>query len=189
MKNHLIFDVESLGLHGPSFAFGYTVWNSKCEEVERGLSWCHPSDVYGNLSKESQDRARPGHKWIKENCTPSLEHPHSLQPEPTHDTPQQIRETFWNLRQKWKDATWWADCLWPVEANFLSACIEDDFLSREWSGLFPFYEIASVALVSGLDPIEFPRLAEELPVHNPYQDSLNSARKLFTAFERLDLPF
>lgn len=88
---------------------------------------------------------------------------------------------------QWKqDSTAWADCGWPVEANFLSACVKDDWGDRCWQGPYPLMEIATVLQMAGLDPLgKYDRQPDEMPVHDPTSDARQSGRMLFEAMQKI----
>lgn len=160
---HMVFDVESIGLHGEAFAVGYVVMEDDGEIIDVGSYSCPPDAARGNA--ESRE-------WVKANIPPL---------HPTHETPADIRRVFWSAYRTYKSypATLWADCAWPVEARFLIACIEDDHANREWAGPYPLHEIATLALARGIDPLAtYERLPDELPQHNPLCDARQSARLL-----------
>ncbi len=95
-----------------------------------------------------------------------------------------VRAAFWRRWICWKEqgAVLAADCAWPVEARFLMACVEDSLLEREWQGPYPLIDIGSVLLAKELDPVAtFSRLPDEVPIHNPLKDAIQSARILLTA--------
>ena len=72
-----------------------------------------------------------------------------------------------------------ADCAWPVEANFLSACVKLNHKEREWQGPYPLHDLASVLLALGADALAVTeRLPDELPAHHPLMDARQSARQL-----------
>ena len=78
-----------------------------------------------------------------------------------------------------------AECLWPVEARFLSACIADD-ARRLPTAPYPIHEIASVMLSAGMDPMgTYERTPSEMPRHNPLADARQSARLLVEALARI----
>lgn len=163
----LVFDVESIGLHGEGFAVGWVVVTDAGREVASGFLGCNPDNAKG----DDDDRA-----WITENVLPHL-------PELSYDTPVAIRLGFWYMMKSWKveypDLQIYADCAWPVEARFLIDCVNDNKQERKWEGPYPLHDIASVFLAKGIDPLgTFPRLASELPAHNPLNDARQSARIL-----------
>ena len=70
-----------------------------------------------------------------------------------------------------------SDCGWPVEANFLSACVADYPEVRAWLGPYPLVDVSAVVQRAGFDPAEATeRYPSELPVHNPVCDARLSAR-------------
>lgn len=105
--NYLVFDVESIGLHGEGFAVGWVIIDESLKEYESGYLAC-PAEV-----------ARGTHEdflWVQENVLPHL-------PEPTEISPNRVRQKFWDKWLEVKDSvSLFADCGWPVEDNFLSAC-------------------------------------------------------------------
>jgi len=149
----LIFDVESVGLHGEGFAFGM-VYVENGEITEEALAWCHPNEADGNPA---------GRQWVAENVVPLLVKATGT---PTHGTPRDLRDEFWTL---WRGAAekyqaqLMADVCWPVEANWLSACIRDDAIAREWLGPYPLLD-AGTLRAAGLATA-----AED--VHDPLEDA------------------
>lgn len=166
-KNYpiMVFDVESIGLHGEGFAVGYVVLvNGK--EVECDLFACPPNRAIGRASD---------FRWVKENI-PALS---ANSPDPFT-----IREKFFRCWEKWKaeGALLAADCGWPVEARFLCACVDALPEERRFAGPYPFMEISSVMIAAGLDPMKrYARRKNERPVHNPLADARQSARLLLKA--------
>ena len=166
MTKYMVFDVESIGLHGEGFAVGYVVVDGNGVELEACLLHCAPDFATGNGVNR---------RWIEENLP-------ELNPNQGKcDDPAVVRLSFWQAWLKWKErgATLWADCAWPVEARFLARCVDDDIASREWEGPYPLHEIATVALACGRDPlVTLDRLPNELPAHDPLNDARQSARLL-----------
>ena len=161
----LVFDVESIGLHGEGFAFGWVLVVGDSQTME-GRFACPPSAASGH------DAAR---HWVKENIVPV----------PANcETPRQVRDAFWETWQRCKDAgaLLVADCAWPVEARFLAACVDDDPGPREWEGPYPLHDLASIILAKGGDPLATTeRMERELPIHDPLADARQSARLLVEA--------
>lgn len=174
MPKRLVFDVESVGLHGEAFAVGYVVLNSDGVEIGSGAAACPITTALGS----DEDRA-----WVTENV--SLAGCWML------DKPIAVRDWFWPIVQdvKASGGEVWTDCGWPVEANFLSACIADDPEARRWAGPYPLLDVANVLLVAGMDPLgTYPRHANELPAHNALNDARQSARMLREALGRIGTP-
>jgi hypothetical protein len=159
----MVFDCESIGLHGETFAVGYVIIDSSGKELERTCWACYPDEAKG-----SED----GRRWVKENV-PLLERNR------TH--PKYVRGAFWGSWLIWKSrgAVLCADCAWPVEARFLAACVDDNPTTRQLAGPYPLHDLASLRLAAGFDSMATEdRLPHELPVHNPLADALQSARLL-----------
>lgn len=176
MQNFMIFDVESVGLHGEGFAVGYVVVNSDGETLEEGLYICDPDEAQGTPANR---------RWI-DNNVPAMNTPW------VSKSPEGLRTEFWKLWQVWKKrgATLWADCAWPVEARFLAQCVDDAPKVRELGGPYPLHEIATVALLCGCDPlVALDRLPNELPPHNPLNDARQSARVFIAYLRRLGCIF
>lgn len=163
MTYHMVFDVESIGLHGEAFAVGYIVIDDLGNCIEEDMFACDPAQAVG---------ANSDYIWVKSNVLLPI----------TQLSPAYVRDRFWRQWLKWKDqgALLWADCAWPVEARFLMACVDADRHPRNWAGPYPLHEIATLMLAHGLNPLEaLPRLPNELPIHNPLCDARQSARILF----------
>jgi hypothetical protein len=159
----MVFDCESVGLHGETFAVGYVMIDSKGKELERACWACYPDEAKGT---------EDGRRWVKENV-PLLER--------THTGPKYIRGDFWKAWLGWLNdgAVLCANCAWPVESRFLATCVDDNPSTRQWEGPYPLYDLASLRLAAGKYPLATEdRLPHELPVHNPLSDALQSARLL-----------
>jgi len=163
----IIFDVESVGLHGEGFAVGFVVQEDG-KNIASGSCACSADAARGDAS----DR-----KWVAENVTLPAQHvPRS--------SPREVREWFWGVwtRYKAEGAELWTDCGWPVEANFLAACVADEPLGRKWEGPYPLLDVAVMFRAVGWNPLgTYPREDDELPAHNPLNDARQSARLLLTA--------
>lgn len=161
----MVFDVESVGLHGEGFAVGWVVVNGYGNQIQHGLVACNPTLAVGN---------RDGRIWISQNL-PRIE---SLIP---CEWPRDVRSAFWKEWQRWRadGVILVADCAWPVEARFLAACVDDSPVDREWQGPYPLHDLGSILLAAGKDPLQkFPRKENEIPEHNPLADARQSARIL-----------
>jgi hypothetical protein len=171
-KLFMVFDVESIGLHGDGFAVGYVVVDATGKELASARYSCPPDVASGS------DEARA---WVAENI-PSFQ--------PTNTSPPEVRAEFWDDWREWSDkALLFADCLWPVEARFLAQCVDDAPASREWQGPYPFFEIASVLLAAGKNPTDtFERLPTEIPRHDPLADARQSARLLIENLPKATTP-
>jgi hypothetical protein len=180
----MVFDVESVGLHGEGFAVGWVVVDRAGKELGEGRSDCYPERARGG---------RDGRDWVAAN----VPHRYCLD----RYTPAHVRDAFWSSWLEWKakGATLAAECPWPVEARFLAACVDDAIPSvcgerpddgpRGWDGPYPLVDVSSVRLAAGFNPVGiFERLPSELPAHDPVADARQSARLLIEALDRAECP-
>jgi hypothetical protein len=181
----LVFDVESVGLHGEGFAVGAVEIDEGGGVVAEHRFSCpatraltgYPSEDKRHLAwiREHVPGERAGDASNYHNCRSSCE----------------VRDRFWAVWQEFcatGGGYLAADVPWPVEARFLSECVDDDLVRRNWKGPYPLIDIASVRLAAGLDPLgTCERLPDEQPEHDPLCDARQSARLLLEAFQRLDV--
>lgn len=163
---YMVFDVESIGLHGEGFAVGWVVVDESGNELDSNMAATSPDAASGG---------QEGRLWVAQNV-PRLA--------VTHDWPRDMRTFFWEAWQYWKKkgAALVADCAWPVEARFLCACVDEAPDTRTWEGPHPLHDLASIMLANGADPLKTrDRLPNELPAHVPLFDARQSARLLITA--------
>lgn len=168
---YMVFDVESVGLHGIGFAVGWVIVHR-----ERGM--------LGDRIAVADTSGWSIPERVQMNVMPRL-------PAPTHGHVEDMRHEFWRAWEYWRGqgALLAADVPWPVEARFLAACVDEDRKGREWGGPYPLIDIASVRLAAGQDPLgEVERLANELPEHNPRADARQSARLLLEALNACKTP-
>jgi hypothetical protein len=187
----MMLDVESIGLYGDALAYGFVIFEDErtadgllvFRTVEEGLAIANPDACAG----ERQDLA-----WINDHVFPwidrmgALEFPKAgersiVMNDPTTgvlttlcDGPAELREAFWSVweRERARGTQLWADVCFPVETNFLAACVRARN-GRKFQGPFPLRDVSTIG--SGGQP---ERLASELPEHHPLMDSRLSARKL-----------
>src|SRR3972149_5844005 len=98
MALYMVFDVESVGLHGEGFAVAWLLVDETGQELAAGYEAC---DWHG-LPGTDEDRA-----WLQSNL-PDLPI--------TYDTPREVRGRFWRqwMAHKEQGAMLVADCAWPV---------------------------------------------------------------------------
>lgn len=158
----LVFDVESVGLHGEAFAVGAQVIELDGFVHEEYLFACDPAEAAGSDE---------GRAWVAEHC-PFI--PRNCA------TPRGVRQQFWREWQRWKErgALLVADCGWPVEARFLIACVDDEPDERSWQGPYPFHDLASLMLVAGFNPLATYERRDDEVEHDPLGDARQSARLL-----------
>jgi len=181
---YMVFDVESVGLHGEGFAVGWVVVDDQGQELDAGYFACPIAEAWGTAA----DLA-----WVREHI-PALP--------PTHQKLSALHTAFWERWLHWKTqgAVLVADCAWPVEARFLAACVDDPAeeafyhshaidRTREGEGPYPLHDVATMLLAAGLDPLAtVDRLPAELPQHDPLCDARQSARLWLEALHLLTAP-
>lgn len=170
----LVFDVESIGLHGEGFAVAAQVSDANRKVIREIFYFCPPDSAKG------KDASRD---WVEENCKPySWLEPNPKFPSPViFAYPKQVRKAFWEfwgqMRKEYPEIQMVADVAWPVEARFLAACIEDDLNAREWEGPFPLLDVSTLRFLSDTFGQQHQRLPSELPLHHPLADVRYSARQ------------
>lgn len=166
-----VIDVESIGLHGQGYAVAggiYGLDGSRSDE----FCFSFPSRI---AIGDQSDR-----DWVRSNVPEIAE---------THELPWEMYEDFWELwlAAKAKGAVMAADCLWPVEARFVNAVVDEKPEERKWEGPYPFVEISSYLAAAGMDPLgTYDRLEDELPKHDPLGDVRQSARLLVQAVNKIE---
>lgn len=164
---YLVFDVESVGLHGQAFAVGGVLVDTVSFEITGDFLYsCPPENASGTYKDLT---------WVRKNV-PDLK--------PELPSPKMVRKAFeahWLLAKK-KGARLAADCPWPVEARFLIDCVDNGDL-REEDAPYPLVDINSLLIYKRENPVLHQiRLADELPMHNPLNDAKQSARALLELF-------
>lgn len=162
---YLFFDVESVGLHGVGFSVGGALYHESGNSLSDFIFTCSPD----NLPGDEEDK-----KWVQENV-PILE--------VTHRSPKKVRDAFWEhyqaLKEQFPGLVLVAECPWPVESNFLSACIADD-PSRKWDGPYPLIDVSSAMFSFDVDPLKpVERKDLSLVEHDPRSDAHLSAQIFF----------
>jgi len=180
-----IFDVESVGLHGEAFAVAGGIYIGGKPVYE----FCFDTDP-GNAAGGGADR-----NWVAENVTISDDHcgqngidRRSIFGE---KSARGVRNHFWETwmesKRKFPSILMAGECIWPVEARFVLACIDDDKDARNWEGPYPFLEISTMMMAAGMDPMgTYERLPSESPAHDPLADARLSARLLKEAIDILE---
>lgn len=181
-QKFFVFDCESVGLHGQTFAVAGGVYDIQGQPVlgsEFLFSCGHECAVGSSGGNEDDDR-----KWVEENV--AIQEGAVL-----CANPHEVRHRFWQLwemaRRGFPGVMMFVECGWPVEAKFLEECIADDPVTRNWQGPYPMHEIATLMLAAGMDPMAtYDRQPQEQPAHDPLADARLSARLLSAAIGRLD---
>jgi hypothetical protein len=166
----MVFDVESIGLHGEGFAVGWVVVNEDGSHVASAAYTCDPDLAHG----DDEHRA-----WVAEHVP--------WQGISRESSARWVRDRFWEawLYARKRGAVLVADCAWPVEARFLIACVEDAPEARGWEGPYPLHELASFMVAAGMDPLATCERLPDEPEHHPLGDAKQSARLLVSALARL----
>ncbi len=170
---YFVIDVESVGLHGESFAVGAVLIDRTGNELLAFKAVANLETAKG----ESDDL-----EWVVKNCPDAKGH--SLL------TKNEVLNQFWKLWEQisatHSGVKMFAECGWPVEANFLSACIKLDPRNRRWNGPYPLHDVATMMFAAGMDcMVTHDRLPNELPKHCPLADARQSGRLLIMALDRL----
>jgi hypothetical protein len=189
MKHYLSFDVESVGLFGPSFAVGFCVVDSTGRELESGLhGWDYRIE---NIADTFRDDPRwtftdDDREWVATNVIEAL-------PEgwANCSTQEAMYEAFFIAWRGYKalypGLILVTDCPFPVEANFMQAVLTQMGCRDMEHSPYPLIDIASVLLAAGQDPLHvFPRLDNEIPAHNPLNDARQSVRQMLEAMKEMN---
>lgn len=187
MKYYLSFDVESIGLFGPPFAFGYVVVDEKGEEYESGIyGWdfrSHPlTEAYENYSTSRWDITEDNLEWVEKNVLPTL--PDGwVTCSGLKEFCSQVYSKVWSrCKRDHEDLTFVSDCPVPVEANFVETMLKIVGRRDMMASPYPLIDVASVLLGRGYDPLkEYERKENEQPSHNPENDARQSVRIMIEA--------
>ena len=137
MNKILIFDCESDGLYGETFAVGATVYDLIKKEC---------IDKFELKSEEGEGNI--SNQWVIENVLPHLGDMETCK------NNKELREEFYNFLQKHKDARIFSDVNFPVETNFLSDIVKDDQEARQWNMPYPLEDCATKENIN-IDRAEF----------------------------------
>ncbi len=177
---YLTFDVETNGLHGEAFAFGYVLTDRKGNTVKEGFFACslrtsepQPS-FHHNRTKTWDDD-----DFLEEVVVPAVK---SGNFERCY-SPEDLRLKFFNhwyyaveiarKQDEPESIILVSDVPWPCEARFLLEVHQENpsFMC------YPLLDVASMLQARGIDPtLTFDRMPHELPSHNPLNDSRQSSR-------------
>jgi hypothetical protein len=175
---YLFFDVETRGLYGEAFAVGYILTTDTGEVVTEGINVCPRRDTdIDSLVADSCD------EWLDANCLPFI---------PCADmaSPADLRREFrLFLRSVAKHfpgpLRFVVDCGFPCESRFLLE-VYKNYLAFESAGErekvspYPLFDLSTLLLAKGHDPVgSYARREDELPAHNPLNDSRQTMRLWF----------
>jgi len=172
-RKYLVFDVESIGLHGEGFAVAGGVYSAYGGVALYEFHFACPME---DAAGEDADR-----EWVRKNVPPL---------DVTHTTRLGVLNAFWGewllLKKLYPGIVMAAECGWPVEAKFLMDCVARDPMTRNMEGPYPLHEIATYMAAAGMDPMAtYDRKSRELPKHDPLADARQSARLLCEALDIL----
>ncbi len=179
MKNQYVFsfDVESVGLWGPSFAVGWVLFSPLGAALSSGILAYDPKLCPPTYSFADEE-------WVATNIPPLPYKCNSLF-EVTSKFEQTLREvqSFVLNQNPYGYILYLADCPHPVETNFLRECHQHFPVTN--TIMHPLVDLGSIRLAKGLNPTSVePRLPLELPIHDPRCDALQSGRLYFEAMRR-----
>ena len=179
-KNIFVFDCESDGLFGRTFAVGAVV-----------------ADRDGNILDKFEMKSTGAEKevkswWVKENVIPHIA------TMPKCRSIYTLYDEFYKfyLRNK-NTCEIYSDCNFPVETNFLSDVAKQDINNREFNMPFPLLDIATPENIS-IDRVEhFEKknadyicqspATRKLRKHNPLDDAVASLCLLLNKKVRYDI--
>lgn len=181
--HYFVFDVETVGLFGPPFAFGYIVCDKTGVELESNGFWVNLFQP-GTLQayKSSWTFTDNDVEWITKNVLPPVR---AEEQNALHEvqTMSELLMQFWKIwdwcKDHYDDIVMVADCPFPVETNFVGAVLTLLNKANMDNSPYPFLDVASMLLARSLDPLaNYRRYEDEKPEHNPLADARQSARLL-----------
>lgn len=187
MQYYFSFDVESVGLYGPPFAYGWCLVDETGQEHAYNLLWHrHP---YLNFFDgiESDVNAFTSYALTKHDVAWARDNVLSCLPEENRALTQfDLFHRFWSdwadSKAEFGSVTMVTDCPFPVETKFLHKVVEGTIYNDRVDKLmeqspYPIIDVASVLLAHGSDPLAtHERKTNELPAHNPLCDARQSVR-------------
>ena len=193
-QKYMVFDVESFGLYGEGFAYGYVVIDAMGKIHEERLASCDINTTFEAefINDELHQATFTGDEWFDSVMNDRdwlMANIPYLEEEPNYfkfDNPEALRKDFlqqWN-RLKKDGVILIGDCIYPVETNFMAKVFEDVVINDVSDSPY----IYDINLIQELNGIRLPFLPSELPHHNPLNDAKQSARVFINAIhDRLDM--
>lgn len=166
--HYFSFDAETDGLYGEAFAIGAAVLDSAGTIIETFSGVAGAEDVKS--------------EWVLANSIPVL------CDMPTFASRTALREAFWQFYMKWRSTSLiLADVPYPVEAQLLRSCVEEDLDGRMYEGPYPLLDVASILYAKGENP-----LLDRLTfsgwngrVHHPLDDAIASCLCVLKVMSRI----
>jgi len=196
VQYYFSFDVESVGLYGPPFAYGWCIVDETGQEYAHNIMWYrHPylnlvdSAKLNTAASSDREYALTHHdtKWVREHVLPHL---------PKEGRAPEESDMLYQFWNDWIGCTRWypsltmvTDCPFPVETRFLHKVMEETIYCGRPDRLmerspYPIIDVASVLLAHGKDPMAtYERKPNEQPAHNPLCDARQSVRLMLEAMK------
>ena len=180
LNNTLILslDVESMGLYGTPFSYGYVLANldGKVLEERYVFSSKSLSDAIELVSISDFTQEAKSYSWVFENVLMVANQPNS-----DDNIINCFVEDYLTILDKYNNYSIYllADHPYPVETNFLNSVLLNinsnvDIDIMKYSP-YPLLDLANLRMSRGLEP-EFERLDNELPKHHPLMDARQTLR-------------
>lgn len=193
MTYYFSFDVESVGLYGFPFCFGYVIADQDGKIVEEGI---HGFDY----RKVDLQDPRYSHEywwwdqgnwaWVEENVIPTLPCGwDSLSG--LFDLVTRFMQVWLGAKKRYGQIQLVTDCPFPVESSFLRYAMDHvvPMSDRKRYSPYPVIDVGSALFSQGYDPTaSYPRLEDELPAHNPLNDAKQSLRILLENLQPMKEP-
>jgi len=193
---YMVFDVESIGLYGPPFAFGYVVVDGNGKELSKGFECVSSLDAL-LLAHEEWEKlgfrvALQDLKWVRRHVLPALQKV-DFRSSDAFVTSVRYKSQLEKIVRmfvlcqktefrKFGHMTLAADCQYPVEANFLRTVMAVEHSYNMDRSPYPVHEVATALHAAGMDPFKtYSRLKNEKPEHHPLMDARQSARLFIKA--------
>lgn len=164
----MVFDCESDGLYGETFAYAYILVDTDNMSILNKRS-VYSIKGYNNIKED----------WVKKNVLPNVPR-YSFNFSVMNN--KSLRDNFlqdYFMEKKRNTFEVWGDCIFPVETNFLSQ-IAREHASNMFNMPYPLKDISTIVDIN-IDRYE--RLCRcvipELSSHHPLLDCIASAYCLF----------
>lgn len=198
MQYYFSFDVESVGLYGMPFAYGWCVVDETGVEHARELRWFRDeyldpeltgTDIYEGVVQTIDGTfavSKNDVDWVRANVLPHL--PDESAVESTHELLYLFWEEWISCKDQFKPLYMVTDCPFPVETRFLHEVMRQNTYGQVHDLMslspYPIIDVASVLLAHGKDPMAtYERKASEQPAHNPLCDARQSVRLMLEAMK------
>jgi DNA polymerase III alpha subunit (gram-positive type) len=149
-KNIFMFDCESDGLYGETFAVAVAVASPNGRIIDK--------------IKIFVENYEPMDEWVKENV--KIDKNNAIIVESTIE----LRNRFYDFYMRHKETSIvMSDCNYPVETNFLADVARDDLKERKFNMPYPLFDLSNFLDVS-ISRKEYSELQIEGLEHDPLVD-------------------